>query len=119
MSIALQADAAEPVITDAGSSWPNRFLELGPAFFTPLPAERLPEPHWVARSEPCAELLGLPDDWSQRPELNALDVLSGNALWPGMHPLASVYSGHQFGVWAGQLGDGRALWLGEIGRAHV
>lgn len=31
-----------------------------------------------------------------------------------MRPLASAYSGHQFGVWAGQLGDGRALWLGEI-----
>src|ERR1019366_2199820 len=33
---------------------------------------------------------------------------------PRMQPLASVYSGHQFGVWAGQLGDGRALWLGEV-----
>jgi uncharacterized protein YdiU (UPF0061 family) len=32
---------------------------------------------------------------------------------PGSHPLASVYSGHQFGVWAGQLGDGRAILLGE------
>ena len=34
-----------------------------------------------------------------------------------MDPLASVYSGHQFGVWAGQLGDGRALWLGEVDTA--
>jgi uncharacterized protein YdiU (UPF0061 family) len=114
MSIALQADAAEPATAEARSEWPNRFLALGPAFFTTLPAERLPEPHWVARSEACAELLGLPADWSQRADLNALEVLSGNALWPGMHPLASVYSGHQFGVWAGQLGDGRALWLGEM-----
>ena len=114
MSIALQADVAEPVIAGARPSWPNRFLELGPAFFTSLAAESLPEPHWVARSEPCAELLGLPAGWWQRPDLNALDVLSGNALWPGMHSLASVYSGHQFGVWAGQLGDGRALWLGEM-----
>jgi len=47
-------------------------------------------------------------------DLRALDVFSGNALWQGMRPRASVYSGHQFGVWAGQLGDGRALWLGEI-----
>jgi serine/tyrosine/threonine adenylyltransferase len=119
MSIALQADdAAEPVTAEARSAWPNRFLALGPAFFTALPAERLPEPHWVARSEACAELLGLPADWSQRADLNALDVLSGNALWPGMHTLASVYSGHQFGVWAGQLGDGRALWLGEMATPH-
>lgn len=114
MSTALQADAAEPVTGETRSAWPNRFLELGPAYFTPLPAERLPEPHWVARSVPCAAALGLPADWWQRADLNALEVLSGNALWPGMQPLASVYSGHQFGVWAGQLGDGRALWLGEM-----
>jgi uncharacterized protein YdiU (UPF0061 family) len=51
--------------------------------------------------------LGAPDDrW--------LRVFSGNGLAPGMRPLASVYSGHQFGVWAGQLGDGRAHWLGEL-----
>lgn len=40
-------------------------------------------------------------------------VWSGRALLPGMAPLAQVYSGHQFGVWAGQLGDGRGLLLGE------
>ena len=114
MSNALQAASAEPRSGQMQAAWPNRFLELGSAFFTPLPAERLPEPHWVARSDTCAELLGLPADWWQRADLNALDVLSGNALWPGMQTLASVYSGHQFGVWAGQLGDGRALWLGEM-----
>src|SRR6202008_2258819 len=48
------------------------------------------------------------------PSWQALQVFSGDALWPGMQTLASVYSGHQFGVWAGQLGDGRALWLGEV-----
>jgi len=37
---------------------------------------------------------------------------------PGSHPLASVYSGHQFGVWAGQLGDGRAILLGETASGH-
>ena len=72
----------------------------------------MPAPHWVARSQGCADLLGLAADWSERDD--ALEVFSGNALWPGMQPLASVYSGHQFGVWAGQLGDGRALWLGEV-----
>ena len=95
-------------------TWPNRFRSLGEAFFTALPAEHLPDPHWVATSTGCAELLGLPPDWRDRSDWNALDVLSGNRVWPGMQPLASVYSGHQFGVWAGQLGDGRALWLGEL-----
>ena len=45
----------------------------------------------------------------------ALHAFTGNAHLPGSSPLASVYSGHQFGVWAGQLGDGRALLLGEDG----
>jgi uncharacterized protein YdiU (UPF0061 family) len=94
--------------------WPNRFERLGEGFFTRLGAEPLPEPHWVAQSPGCAALLGLPADWSRRRDWNSLAVFSGNATWPGMKPLASVYSGHQFGVWAGQLGDGRALWLGEL-----
>jgi uncharacterized protein YdiU (UPF0061 family) len=40
-------------------------------------------------------------------------VWGGEALLPGMSPLAQVYSGHQFGAWAGQLGDGRGILLGE------
>jgi len=92
-------------------AWPNRFLGLGESFFTALSAEPLPDPHWVATSADCAALLGLPGDWTDD---EALQVFSGNRVWPGMRPLASVYSGHQFGVWAGQLGDGRALWLGEL-----
>ena len=98
--------------TASAGAWPNRFRDLGPAFFTELSAQPLPDPHWVARSSECARDLGLPADWWQDPV--ALQVFSGNALWTGMQPLASVYSGHQFGVWAGQLGDGRALWLGEL-----
>jgi uncharacterized protein YdiU (UPF0061 family) len=94
--------------------WSNRFAQLGHAFYTALPAQPLPDPHWVATSADCASLLGLPADWATRPGWHALRVLSGGDPWPGMQPLASVYSGHQFGVWAGQLGDGRALWLGEI-----
>ena len=44
---------------------------------------------------------------------NGHDVWHGAARLPGMQPLAQVYSGHQFGVWAGQLGDGRGILLGE------
>jgi uncharacterized protein YdiU (UPF0061 family) len=98
----------------ANIAWPNRFRGLGAAFFTELAAEGLPDPHWVAASDDCAALLGLPPDWQTSPSLDALNVFSGNRLMPGMQTLASVYSGHQFGVWAGQLGDGRALWLGEM-----
>ncbi len=91
--------------------WPNRFAALGDTFFTTLPTQGLPDPHWVAWSPSCAKLLGLAE---QAGDAHSLQVFSGNALAPGMRSLASVYSGHQFGVWAGQLGDGRAHWLGEV-----
>ena len=109
-----RARVTPPLPSDPLLAWPNRFHALGEAFFTALPAQALPDPHWVATSPDCAALLGLPDDWRTRADLHALDVFSGQRTWPGMQPLASVYSGHQFGVWAGQLGDGRALWLGEL-----
>jgi len=82
-------------------------------FGTDLPAQPFPEPHWVATSDDCAALLGWPADWATRADWRAVDVLTGRASWPGLHTMATVYSGHQFGVWAGQLGDGRALLLGE------
>ncbi|MDM4766066.1 protein adenylyltransferase SelO [Pelomonas sp. SE-A7] len=87
---------------------PLGFSRLGPEFLTELPPEPAPAPHWVAHSEACAQRLGLGSDW-RTPQ--ALELLSGNG---GESGWASVYSGHQFGVWAGQLGDGRALHVGEI-----
>jgi len=84
---------------------------LGEAFGTELSPQPVAAPHWVARSETLARSLGLAD-WLASDE--ALAVLSGARLPDEAQPHASVYSGHQFGVWAGQLGDGRALMLGEI-----
>jgi len=84
---------------------------LGPAHWSALPAQPLPEVHWVARSDALASELGL-SDWLGSAQ--ALQVLAGNLSAQEQAPLASVYSGHQFGVWAGQLGDGRALLIGEI-----
>ncbi len=92
-------------------AWQAGFAALGPDFYTELRPTPLPEPHWVATSQQTAALLGLDAQWMQGDE--ALQAFTGNALLPGSRPLASVYSGHQFGVWAGQLGDGRAILLGE------
>ena len=114
VALASHDHAAPALASEPEFEWSNRFHGLGAEFFTELPPEPVHEPAWVATSSECAELLGLPHDWTNRPQWRALDVFSGNALWDGMRPLASVYSGHQFGVWAGQLGDGRALWLGEL-----
>jgi len=113
MSALLQTPGSVPKATPPPLRWLNRFHALGPAYFTELAPQGLPAAHWVARSDALARELGWPADWAAG-GTGALEAFSGNGPWPGMHPLASVYSGHQFGVWAGQLGDGRAHWLGEI-----
>lgn len=104
---------AAPVQT--GLRWINRYAQLGPAYATALAPQALPPahpPYWVGQSRAVGDLLGLAPDWTASAEL--LAALTGNAPLVGSAPVATVYSGHQFGVWAGQLGDGRALLLGEV-----
>ena len=76
---------------------------------TPTP---VPHPQLIASSAEVAALLGISLDDLQKPEWVA--ALSGNRLLTGMSPFATCYGGHQFGNWAGQLGDGRAISLGEL-----
>jgi len=70
---------------------------------TPVAAPRL-----LAWSDNLGERLGI-----GRPDAGMVEVLAGNRILPGMQPYAARYGGHQFGHWAGQLGDGRAITLGE------
>lgn len=93
-------------------TWINRFAALGPVFATEVLPTPVPSPYWVAQNQTLLNACNFPQDWLNTPE--ALSVFSGNGLWDGIAPRASVYSGHQFGHWAGQLGDGRALTLGEF-----
>ena len=79
----------------------------------------IPEPYWVAFSSAAATLLNIPLKSDGYPQDDTwLNVLAGNSLETQSqkfsNPIATVYSGHQFGVWAGQLGDGRAILLGDI-----
>jgi uncharacterized protein YdiU (UPF0061 family) len=90
----------------------NSFASLPEAFYTRLAPQPLPAPHVVAISDEVADLLGLPPELLASPEF--AELFAGNRLLPGSAPLAAVYSGHQFGVWAGQLGDGRAHLLGGL-----
>ena len=90
----------------------NRFAMLGSAFYTELAPQGLPDPYSVCTSHAMANELGLSEEWMASSQ--ALQAFAGNTVPEGCHSLASVYSGHQFGVWAGQLGDGRALLLGEL-----
>ena len=95
--------------------WTHRLTQLGPRFFTRLQPTPVAAPRWAARNESLRAELGWPagifDD-------DHLQAFAGNALMVGSDPLATVYSGHQFGQWAGQLGDGRAIWLGEAASAQ-
>jgi protein adenylyltransferase len=90
----------------------NSFAALGDAFSERRTPVGIPGARLVAFSPDAAALIGLRPGEESRPEFAAL--ISGNALVPGMEPIAALYGGHQFGVWAGQLGDGRALLLGEV-----
>src|SRR5574337_1413573 len=103
---------------DLGLHWRNSFARLGADFYTALPPRPLPNPYWVARSDGAAHELGLPRTWAEASE--ALAAFSGNRSIAGTRPLASVYSGHQFGVWAGQLGDAVARARhAEVAELHV
>ena len=97
---------------DAPLTWRNRFAKLGTSFYTRLKPQPLPDPVWVSRNQALAREMGLDAQWFE--SSMALEALTGNRTLPGSDPLASVYSGHQFGQWAGQLGDGRAILLGEL-----
>ncbi len=92
-------------------TWRDGFARLGTTFATPWQATPLHDLQWVSVNHRLAQALGLPQDWQHRPGM--LEVLGNGQPLPGASPVATVYSGHQFGVWAGQLGDGRALLLGE------
>ena len=74
---------------------------------TPVAAPRL-----LAYSREVAEMLGIPEADVRLPEF--AEVFAGNRRLEGMQPYAANYGGHQFGHWAGQLGDGRAITLGEV-----
>ena len=96
---------------DTGLVWNHSFATLGADFSVALNPTPLPAPYWVGTCPAVADLLGLPSGALESPLW--LEALTGNRPMAGAQSLASVYSGHQFGVWAGQLGDGRAILLGE------
>ncbi|MDR2111625.1 MAG: YdiU family protein [Candidatus Accumulibacter sp.] len=93
-----------------GDARPHPRQVLG-ALWSPVSPTPVAAPRLIAWSREMAELLGLSERELHSPEW--LAALSGNGLLPGMSTYATCYGGHQFGFWAGQLGDGRAIFLGE------
>ncbi len=90
----------------------NGFARLPDAFYTRVQATPVPDPYWVAHSASALALLGL--DAAALDDPAWLAALAGNQPLPGMDPLAALYAGHQFGHFVPQLGDGRAILLGEL-----
>jgi uncharacterized protein YdiU (UPF0061 family) len=89
-----------------------RSRQVRQAIWSPAPATPVSAPQLLAWSPEMAATLGItPEELHSEPFVQAL---AGNTLLPGMVPYATRYGGHQFGHWAGQLGDGRAIYLGEV-----
>ncbi|HFP9450150.1 TPA: protein adenylyltransferase SelO [Raoultella ornithinolytica] len=82
-----------------------------PDFYTPLAPTPLKNARLIWHNAPLAQTLGIPEALFHPAQ--GAGVWGGETLLPGMSPLAQVYSGHQFGAWAGQLGDGRGILLAE------
>ncbi|MFZ3046761.1 MAG: YdiU family protein [Desulfatirhabdiaceae bacterium] len=90
----------------------NRRRQVMGACYSRVHPIRVAAPRLVAYSKEAAALLDLSAEACESQEF--VQVFSGNDLLAGMDPNATCYGGHQFGNWAGQLGDGRAINLGEI-----
>src|SRR5687767_4488260 len=101
----VQTLPADPVLRNVPRQVPN-------ACYTRVDPTPVASPRLLAWSDAVGEMLGI-----ARPESTsglAAEVLGGNRVLTGMQPYAARYGGHQFGNWAGQLGDGRAITLGEV-----
>jgi uncharacterized protein YdiU (UPF0061 family) len=90
------------------AAWPRQVYGACWSRVEPTPVA---SPRLVAHAPEVADLLDLGCEDIESPRF--AEVFGGNALLPGMEPYAANYGGHQFGHWAGQLGDGRAITLGE------
>jgi serine/tyrosine/threonine adenylyltransferase len=86
--------------------------QVSGACYSRIAPTHVSNPETVAYSREVADLLDLQEKVCQSDDF--AQVFAGNRLTSGMNPFASCYGGHQFGVWAGQLGDGRAINLGDV-----
>ena len=90
----------------------SSFAKLPNTFFTRQDPVPVSNPEMLLFNHKLAVELGIDPDWAQSP--NGGSVFAGNQVAPASTPLAQVYAGHQFGGWNPQLGDGRAILLGEV-----
>ncbi len=99
-------------LTDLEFRLGNRYAERLPGFYVVTSPAVVRNPVLLRLNTPLAEELGL-NTRGLLPSL-AARIFSGNEMFPGAKPLAQAYAGHQFGGFVPQLGDGRALLLGNV-----
>lgn len=90
----------------------NSYARLPRSFYAAVMPTPVSQPRLLALNHDLAARLGLDAEWLGTPD--GVAVLAGNAVPQGAEPLAQAYAGHQFGGFVPQLGDGRAVLLGEI-----
>ena len=90
----------------------NSYARLPERFFSRVAPSAVSKPTLIRLNEPLARRLGLSPARLRAPE--GIEVLAGNRVPEGAEPLAMAYAGFQFGNWVPQLGDGRAILLGEL-----
>ena len=90
----------------------NSYAKLPDSFFARVKPTPVKQPQLIRVNRPLAELLGLDPDELGSPA--GVQLLAGNLLPEGAEPIALAYAGHQFGNFVPQLGDGRAILLGEL-----
>ena len=94
----------------------NRDARLPADFHSRVLPQPLREPRLLHFNDSAAALIDLDPREAQRPEFTT--IFAGNAPLPGGEPIATLYAGHQFGQWVSQLGDGRAILLGQVRNAR-
>jgi protein adenylyltransferase len=90
----------------------NSYAALGEPFYSRQLPTAVEQPELIRLNRPLAEFLGLDPNVLDTPD--GVAMFAGNIIPVGADPIATVYGGHQFGSWNPQLGDGRAILLGEV-----
>ncbi len=105
-------DTGVPVFDTIRWPFDNSYARLPERFYARLPPTPVAAPRLVKLNEPLARELGL--DPRHLSSQATVEMLAGNRIAEGSEPIALAYAGHQFGNFVPQLGDGRAILLGEV-----
>lgn len=97
---------------EGGLVFDNSYARLPDRFYSRLSPTAVAEPRLIKVNHQLADLLGIDAGWLASPE--GVSMLAGNRVPAGADPIATAYAGHQFGAFVPQLGDGRAILIGEV-----